>query len=205
MHVHNSPEVPRLEQSQGANRNMRLNRRAVVVVTRDIANVPVSAGQEEFPLVLANNPRGMRVLQSHRPERLCPNLVQPVRVAALVGAKVNMEGLPMNVISQGDVGCIQVNVTQLRRNHVRRERSQARTVSLHLIQTFLAQEHDPRVHLNPALRADDPYGFRDSLERPASRRVALNYPQAAPCSADHVGVQTGNHRLRLRSNVSRQR
>lgn len=164
VHVQHAPEVPWIRQAQGSNRDMRLDGGTIVAVTCDLANVPIAAGQKQFPLVLTNDPRGMIVLQSHRPECLRADLVQPVRIAARVGPQVDVEGLPIRVIAEGNGSCIQVNVPQLRRNHAGRERRQSRAVSLHLIQAVLAQEHDPGVHPDPALRADDPYGFRDSPE-----------------------------------------
>ena len=204
VHVQHAPEVPWIRQSQWSNRDMRLDGSAVVAVTSDLANVPVAAGQEQFPLVLTNNPRGMIVLQSHWPEGLRADLVQPVRIAAHVGSQVNMKCLSIRVVAERNGSCIQVNVPHLRRNRVRRERRQSRSVGLHLIQSVLAQEHDPSVHFHPALRADDPYRFRDSPERPVCRWVAMNHPQAAPRAADQVGVQAWNHRLRLRAHIGRQ-
>jgi hypothetical protein len=102
VHVQNSPEVPWLGQTKRSNRDMRLDGSAVVAVTCDLANVPVAAGQKQFPLVLTNNPRGMIVLQSHWPEGLRADLVQPVRIAARVGSQVNMEGLPIRVVAEGN-------------------------------------------------------------------------------------------------------
>lgn len=132
VHVEYSPEVPRIRQSERADRDVRLDRRPVVVVAGDFTDVAVGTPEQQIAPVPTNDAGRMRVLKPHRPERFRGQLVHPVRVASACRSQVNMERRSVRVIAHRHNGRRDDDGLQFVGNHIG-QRLQARTVHLHLI------------------------------------------------------------------------
>jgi len=193
VHVQHPAKVPGLPEPEGADGDVRLNMLAVVIVSRDLANVAVASGQEQLSPVLADRQGGMAVpLEPHRPEGFGTVLIHPVGVRTRRGPEVDVERHHFLVPPQGSRRRRDVEAGEFLRNDVRSHRCQVRSVSVHRVEPEFRDEHDMGVCLHPGFRADDAYLFGNPSQRSARRRVALNHPQAPRRAAEHVVIQAGN-------------
>ena len=193
VHIQHPPVVARLSQSKRADGDVGLDMLAVVCVPGDFPQIPVTSGQEEFTLVLADHEGGMGVPdEPHRPERLGNRFVHPVNVRTSRGSQVNVKRPPFLVVTQGH-GCISdSDIPEFIGNHVRSHRGQIRPIGIHAVEAVFREEHDGSIGLHPGFRADDAHFLGNTLERPARGRITLNHPQPPRGSAEEIAVQAGN-------------
>ncbi len=81
MHVQHPAEVTRLPEPEGADGDVGTDLVPVVVRSLDLADISVTAGQEQFPPVFTDHQRGKTIpVEPHWPEGLGDRFKQPVRV-----------------------------------------------------------------------------------------------------------------------------
>jgi hypothetical protein len=206
VHVQHPPEVTWLAEPEWSDGDVRRNLISVVVSPADLADVPVTAGQQEHSTVITNRQRGETVpIKPHRPERLGHRFVQPVGIRAFSGPEVDMKRPSFLVIPQGDRCIRDVDVPEFIRNDVRSQGCQVRAIVADRIKPVFREEHNRRVRLHPGFRSNDAHFFRNPLQGSARGRVAIDDPDSPRREAEQVLIQAGNDGQRPGTDIRSQR
>lgn len=195
MHIQHPPVVAWLAESERADGDMGRNLHSVVVGSFDLADVPVTAGQKQFPPVFTDHQRGKAVpVEPHRPEGFGDRFVQPVGIRTSGGSEVDVKRPVFLVITQGNRGARCADVPEFIGNYVRSHGGQIRAIGVDRIKPVFREEHDGSVRLHPGFRTDDAHFFGNTLKRASRGRIALHHPDASGSEAEQVVIKTGNHR-----------